>query len=56
MAKHGDRRYRPAAVRWLGRYILERGPSLPRAASVLAAVAQLPDEDAVAVLREALRR
>lgn len=55
MARHGDRRHRPAAVRWLGRYILERGPSLPRVASVLAALAQLPDDEAVAVLKKALR-
>jgi hypothetical protein len=56
MARHGDRRFKAAAVRWHGRYAVERAPSLPQSAAVLAALAQLPDDEALFLLRAALRR
>jgi hypothetical protein len=56
LAEKANPQFDAAAVRWLGRFALERSPSLVESAAVLAALSHLPDDRAVDVLRAALRR
>ena len=54
LASAGDWRASRAAARWHARWVLERGESLDRSRAMLAALAVLPDTDALErVLRSA---
>jgi hypothetical protein len=55
-ARVGDARFDAAAVRWLGRLIEERKPTLAGVRLAAAAVAALPDETAARLLRDLARR
>lgn len=56
LARVGDARYQPAALRWLARYADERRPSVERFAAASALVAALPDEHAAQALQRLVRR
>ena len=54
-ARAGDERFDAAAVRWLGRLIEERQPTLAGVRLAAEAVAALPDETAERLLRDLVR-
>jgi hypothetical protein len=55
-AKTSDDRFDAAAVRWLGRLIDERKPTLAGIRLAAGAIAALPDETAGRLLRDLARR
>src|SRR4051812_34420847 len=56
LARAGDERFEAAAVRFLGRLADERKPTLAGVRLATEALGALPDETALRVLREIVRR
>ena len=55
LARVGDERFEPAAVRWLGRLAAERAPSLRGIQLAAEALSALPDTSALVTLRALAR-